>query len=192
MLAYTAVRLPASGADGRRYQLFDSAGHLLLVADQGSPWLPDDPTHHVRFARPDGTAVASLDLPWLNAETPEAKRSFAIVYDDAVYALVSRSKRANADEDRLAVWLLEVEGQAWLMVQETLDSVPRISLFDEVPGDLAIYGSPQDAGLPDPIGVVSASGEEDGRFAITFPAGELEQAPLMALALTFLLDEQSE
>ena len=191
MLSYTAVRLPASGADGRRYQLFDSVGHLLLVADQGSPWLPDDPTHHVRFARPDGTSIAWLDLPWLNAETPEAKRSFAIVYDDAVYALVSRSKRANADEDRLAVWLLEVEGQAWLMVQEMLDGVPRISLFDEVPGDLAIYGSPQDAGLPDPIGVVSGSEEDDSRFAITFPAGELEQAPLMALALTFLLDEQS-
>lgn len=191
MLAYTAVRLPAFEGGGRRYQLFDSAGHLLLIADQGSPWLPDDPTHHVRFARPDGTAIASLDLPWLNAETPEAKRSFAIVYDDAVYALVSRSKRADADEDRLASWTLEVEGQMWLMVQETIDGVPRISLFDELPGDLTVYGSPADAGLPDPIGVVSGSGEDDGRFAITFPAGELDQAPLMALALTFLLDEQT-
>lgn len=192
MLAYSAVRLPAAGADGHRYQLFDSAGHLLLIADQGSPWLPDDPTHHVRFARPDGTAIASLDLPWLNAETPEAKRSFAIVYDDAVYALVNRSAAASEEEDRLAVWTLEVEGQKWLMVQEMVNGTPRISLFDEVPGDLAIYGTPEEAGLPDPIGVVSGSGEDDGRFAITFPAGELDQAPLMALALTFLLDEQSQ
>lgn len=192
MLAYTAVRLPAAGAEGRRYQLFDSAGHLLLVSDQGSPWLPDDPYHHVRFARPDGTPIASLDLPWLTANDPKGKPSFAIVYDDAVYALVSQASTAEPEEDRLAVWTIEVQGLQWIVVEQTIEGAPCLCLFDDAPGNLAIYGTPEDAGLHDPIGRVSARLEEDGRFAITLPAGELEHAPLLALALVYLVDEPSE
>ena len=44
----------APGEAARRYHLFDRADQLLLVADQGSAWLPNEATPQVRFARPDG------------------------------------------------------------------------------------------------------------------------------------------
>ena len=50
-------RLAAESDATRQYHLFDGAGTLVLVADQGSPWLTEN-RYHVRFARPDGQPVA--------------------------------------------------------------------------------------------------------------------------------------
>ena len=40
MISYRVRRLHAPGDAARRYHLFDRADQLLLVADQGSAWLP--------------------------------------------------------------------------------------------------------------------------------------------------------
>ncbi len=180
-------RLPATG-NGRRYHLYDKEEQLLLVADHGSPWLPKDPCKHVRFAKPDGRPVASLDLPWQeNGRKKHKHTSYAIIYDFAVYAIINEYGRSlDGDPLSLPYYLMEVEGVRWLVCGGCEQDL-FLGFYDDVPDGLAVFTEPQDATLPEPIGRVQ-SAQTIHDFQIKLPVDSFSQASLLSLALIFLVD----
>lgn len=197
MVSFRIRRLPDSDEHGRRYHLFDRADQLLLVADQGSPWLPAGDGAQVRFARPDGERVASMDLPSLAGHKPDKKLNYAIIYEHAVYALLTamdlssgtgslaQAAAAPGKFDRLVI---EVEGHKWLGLCWTGgEEGPLIVLYDAGATGLSASIDPESADLPEPIGLLEVgTGEYD--FDLTLPAGRLSQSPLLGLALVYLVD----
>lgn len=196
MISYRIRRLPGDGDSARRYHLFDRADRLLLVADEGSEWLPADDGPQVRFARPDGERVATMDLPRPADRRADKKQDFAIIYEHAVYALItamdlssstgSLSRAAAVGTfDRLVI---EVEGNKWLGLCWTgQEDGPLLVLYDAEAGGLATTVDPESTDLPAPIGLLEA-GAGDYDFDLTLPAGQPKQGPLLGLALVFLVD----
>ena len=183
------------GEAGRRYHLYDRSDQLLLVADQGSPWLPEAP--QVLFARPDGERVATMDLPRPDDRRPDKKQNYAVIYEHAVYALITAldlssgtgalrppPAAAGATFDRLVI---EVEGQKWLGLCWTGGEGPLLILYDIEASDLSPSVDAEAADLPAPIGLLEV-GTGDFDFDLTLPAGRLAQGPLLGLALVFLVD----
>ena len=181
------LRLPSGLPTIRRYHLFDKKGKMILVADHGTPWLPNDPQQHVRFALPSGDIVATMDLTW--AAKPERNGrqhiAYAIIVDHAVYAIINKywhTKKANAQ----SYFVVEVAETLWLVLGKESDN-QHYSLYGEVPSDLMIYDEPQQADLPDPIGYLYADlGEFD--FNIVMPTHQINYPALVSLALIFLVD----
>jgi hypothetical protein len=188
-----------NGEPARRYHLFDRAEALLLVADQGSPWLPADLPPQVRFSRPDGDRLATMDLPRGDDRRPDRKQNYAIIYEHAVYALITSldlsggTAALNAPPpagpptfDRLVI---EVEGHRWLGLRwnEEGDNGPLLVIYDAAAADLPNAVDPEAADLPEPIGLLEV-GAGDYDYDLTLPAGRLAQTPLLALALAYLVD----
>lgn len=176
--------------NGRRYHLYDAQGQLILVADHGSPWLPSDPRRHVRFARPDGYPLASLDLPWRPGESAKRQKhvSYAIIFDHAVYAIVN--EHAQKERAELPYFTVEVEGMQWLALPLPEPSV-LLALYDEIPNGLGVYKDAVAEQMLDPVAWIrAATGDYD--FYAKFPSGALDQSALVALALIFLADRFGE
>ena len=195
MVSYRIRRLPAGDEAGRRYHLYDRSDQLLLVAEQGSPWLPEAP--QVRFARPDGERVATMDLPLPDDRRPDKKQNYAVIYEHAVYALITALDLssgtgalrpppavAGATFDRLVI---EVEGHKWLGLCWTGEGGPLLILYDLETSDLLPTVDAEAADLPEPIGLLEV-GTGDFDFDLTLPAGRLAQGSLLGLALIYLVD----
>lgn len=187
MVSYKIRRLHAEGDRDRRYHLFDRADQLILIAEQGSAWLPEEQRHQVRFARPNGEPIATMDLPRPDERRPAKSQDYAVIYDHAVYALISAPAPARSSTgarfDRLVI---EVEGNRWLALCWPGGREALLVIYDADAGGLSTYIDPDSADLPEPIGLVEAGDEYD--FNMTLPAGRLAQAPLLGLALVFLID----
>ncbi len=200
MVSYRIRRLPMNGEPARRYHLFDRAEALLLVADQGSPWLPPDLLPpQVRFSRPDGERVATMDLPPPDERRADRKQNYAIIYEHAVYALITALDLSGGTAalnaplpagpptfDRLVI---EVEGYRWLGLRwtEEGENGPLLVIYDADAAGLSTAVDPEAADLPEPIGLLEV-GAGDYDFDLTLPAGRLAQAPLLGLALAYLVD----
>jgi hypothetical protein len=187
MVSYTIRRLHAAGDRDRRYHLFDRADQLLLVADLGSAWLPADQDHQVRFARPNGDPVATMDLPQPDDRRPVKSRDYAIIFEHAVYALISArsssKSQQDAEFDRLVI---EVEGHRWLALCWPGGREALMVIYDADAADIPTHIDPASTDLPEPIGVVEDGGEAE--FHVTLPAGRPAQGHLLAMALVFLID----
>jgi len=186
-MIFKVKRLHRATESGRRYHLFDEDHHLLLVADQGSTWLPEEPQTHqtqrVRFAKPNGEQIALLDLPRTSGAISGKAASYAIIFNHAVYALFSE---LAADPNSPSDYLLEVEGNRWLVARQEQDSLVSLNIYDQFPADIEIYAETE---LPEPIGSIrSAEGDYD--FTISLPSEELSQAPLIALALVIVVESR--
>ncbi len=201
MISYRVRRLHAADEPTRRYHLFDRADQLLLVADQASPWLPADTPPHVRFARPDGERMASMDLPRAGDRRPEKQQNYAIIYEHAVYALITAPVRPSSvgaagplpPHGQAMVWpfgrlMIEVEGHRWLALRWREPMGPLLVIYDAAAAGLSLTVDRDSADLPEPIGLLEA-GAGDYDFELTLPAGRLEHGPLLGLALVFLVDQ---
>lgn len=192
MVSYRVRRLHEDEDRARHYHLFDGTGQLLVVADQGSEWLPAGDLPQVRFARPDGERVASMDLPRLDERRPDRKQNYAVIYEHAVYALITAMDlTSNTSEltaqprfDRLVI---EVEGNRWLGLRWTEHEGPLLILYDMAATGLSAQVDPEATHLPEPLGLIEV-GTGDFDFDLTLPAGRLMQGPLLGLALVFLVD----
>ena len=188
----------AAGEMARRYHLFDRADQLLLVADQGSAWLPADQPPGVRFARADGERVASMDLPRPTDRRPERQHNYAIIHEHAVYALITTPVRPPSGatgpltSSSGIVWpfmrlMLEVEGHRWLGLRWREEAGPLLVLYDAAAAGLSLAVERDSSDLPEPLGLLEV-GAGDYDFDLTLPAGRLEQGALVGLALVFLID----
>ncbi len=188
----------APGEMARRYHLFDRADQLLLVADQGSAWLPADQPPGVRFARADGERVASMDLPRPTDRRPERQHNYAIIHEHAVYALITTPVRPPSGatgpltSSSGIVWpfmrlMLEVEGHRWLGLRWREEAGPLLVLYDAAAAGLSLAVERDSSDLPEPLGLLEV-GAGDYDFDLTLPAGRLEQGALVGLALVFLID----
>lgn len=198
MISYRVRRLHPPGEPGRRYHLFDRGEHLLLVADQGNAWLPANEPPKVLFARPDGERVASMDLPLATDRRPEKQQNYAVIYEHAVYALITAPIRPAVGTGPLpphgaaVVWpfgrlMIEVEGQRWLALRWRGEEGPLLVIYDAAGAGLSLTVDRDSADLPEPIGLLEV-GAGDYDFDLTLPAGRLEQGALLGLALAFLVD----
>ena len=192
MVSYRVRRLPATDESARRYHLYDRADQLLLVADQGSAWLPADQPPQVRFARPDGERVASMDLPrGEDRRPPDKKQNYAVIYEHAVYALITATEIQNGTGPLspgprpFSQLVIEVEGNRWLALRWPGEEGPLLTLY-ETDGWSSTHLDPESADLPEPIGLIEV-GAGDFDFDLTLPSGRLEQGPLLGLALVYLV-----
>jgi hypothetical protein len=194
MVSYRVRRLHKADEQARHYHLFDGTDQLLLVADQGSAWLPTGDPPQVRFARPDGERTASMDLPRPGIR-PDRKQNYAVIYEHAVYALITAMDLSSGTAplappatlrhfDRLVI---EVEGNRWLALRWTEHEGPLLILYDMAATGLSAHVDPEAADLPEPIGLIEI-GTGDFDFDLTLPSGRLAQGPLLGLALVYLLD----
>ena len=197
MISYRVRRLHAPGEAARRYHLFDRADQLLLVADQGSAWLPADQPPQVRFARPDGERIASMDLPRATDRRPERQHNYAIIHEHAVYALITTPVRPSSGATGPLtgsgiVWpfsrlMIEVEGHRWLGLRWREEAGPLLVLYDAAAAGLSLAVERDSSDLPEPLGLLEV-GAGDYDFDLTLPVGRLEQGALVGLALAFLVD----
>lgn len=182
-------RLPAEDK-GRRYHLYDEHDQLILVADHGSPWIPEEPTRHVVFARPNGDPIATLDLPERNGDGKRQKgTSYAVIHEHAVYAIINEHGPENgrkAKPNELPYYTVEVEGMRWLALPHT-DPHTLFALYEEVPSGVDVYGEQVAEELPPPVAAVHpvADGYD---FVVEMPEERLQQSALLLLALIFLVD----
>jgi hypothetical protein len=183
-MIFKVKRLHDATDAGRRYHLFDEAHHLLLVADQGSPWLPEEPQGRVRFARPNGEQFATLDLPRAGSAPAAKKASYAVIFNHAVYAIFNE---LSADPNSPPDYLLEVEGNRWLVTREEQESLASLNIYEQFPADVERYSETDDQ---EPIGSVRPAGDEYGDydFTISLPSEQLSQTPLIALALVVMVE----
>ena len=164
------------------YHLYNAEDRIALVADHGSPWLPKEPFRHVRFARPDGHPVASLDLPWVSERRGRQEvTSYAVIFDHAVYAIINAHV---AGSQPFPFHIAEVEGHRWLVMPDGQSQ----HIYAGVPAGLAYCEDPQELDLPDVIGTVSVLANTVSVELNLPPDDALHEAALFALTLAFLLD----
>ncbi|MCA9929538.1 MAG: hypothetical protein KC419_13725 [Anaerolineales bacterium] len=181
------VRLSSEWPGAKLYHLYDKKGKLRVVADHGTPWLPVDPQQHVRFARPSGDLVATMDLTWLPKQQRNGRHhvAYAIIIDHAVYAILNKYWDGN-DNQAAPYFVLEAGEELWLALDKPHED-RHYTLYDEVPSDLMITSDPQQSQLPEPIGYLyQGLGEYD--YNIVFPTEQLQHPALVSLALIFLID----
>ncbi len=190
MLAYVVRRTSNEGDGPTLYHLFDEAADLLFVAQPGQPDPGDEVpiNRHIYFRKPNGLVVASLDLPWTDAARRDQSPQYALIHDDAVYALLTGAGPVSGDEP-FQLCSVEVEGKRWIGLRPTGDDQLLLSLYEDVASDLSIYGDVDADDLPDPVAVVE-SAESDNLFHVRVARGKLIQPGLMALALVLLVDRQ--
>jgi len=187
MVSYKVRCLHADGDRDRRYHLFDRADQLLLVADQGSAWLPPEQEQQVRFARANGELVATMDLSRPDERRPTKGRDYAIIFDHAVYALISAPASTRfPSEARFDRLVIEVEGNRWLALCWPGGLEALMVIYDADASGISTHIHPDSADLPEPIGLVETGSDCD--FNLTLPAGRLAQAPLLGMALVFLIN----
>ena len=187
MFDYGIQRLPPVAGD-RRYHLFDNQGELELVADFGSPWLPNEPGKQVRFARSDGRLVATLDFPddVFRRKGKEVDKSYAIIFDYAVYAIINELLLESA-EQLAASFSVEAGGNQWLLVPAG-GQTNEFGLH-RLPRGYGHYLQPASAELPEPASVIRREAANFD-YTATVEHDALAQPGLVILALVFLLDGQ--
>ncbi len=137
-----------------------------------------------------------MDLPRPDERRADRKQNYAVIYEHAVYALITAMDLSSGTGslaasptpfsfDRLVI---EVEGSKWLGLRwSEADDGPLLVLYDAAASDLPTGVDPESADLPEPIGLLEVgAGEYD--FDLTLPAGRLAQGSLLGLALVFLID----
>ena len=188
-------RIKVSGASsegGQRCQLFVGRERLSLVADFGAPWL-DQERGKVRISRPSGDTIASLQFPGLavTSKGGQSRISYALIYDDAVYAIFTKYPWPDPDNSAaLPYFLIEAEEKRWLALGGRTNgrsSPLKFTLCDNPPGDLQVYADPLDVCGADPVGEIDEAGK--GEFNITLLDGRFRQPQLILLALVFLIHQ---
>ena len=178
---------PFEGAS--RYHLFNDEGQLVLVADYRSPWLPDDGVRQVRFAKPDGSPIASLDLPQnLHGNGRlDAEVSYAIIFDYAVYAIITENNRSPRQPDPVTTYYtIELEGNKWLVLPTKGDG-SIYGLYNNLPTGFNHHIQFDVEDLPEAAGRIRKA-VEGFDFVATIPLSKLRQRELVSMALVFLID----
>ncbi|MBK8988997.1 MAG: hypothetical protein IPM39_23485 [Chloroflexi bacterium] len=175
----------------QRCHLYVGRNRLSLVGDFGSPWLKDEPGK-IRLARPSGEAIASLEFPGLKTVSKggNPRISYALIYDHAVYAIITKYPWPNPDKPEGAPYFeIETEGQRWLAFNRVVDGrSPTTSyvLCDNAPAHFQPYTQPLDDCLKDPVGQIDR--QSDGsEFVIMLPDGRFRQPQIILLSLVFLI-----
>lgn len=201
MAIYRVRRTSTDGDETvRGYQLFDRSDQLMLVADRVTLRQPTGDAFQVRFSQPGDLRVASMDLPRLADRRPDKKQNYAIIYEHAVYAMITTMDLSSGTGplfprppvtnkfDRLVI---EAEGHRWLGLRPASDSEgPLLTLYDAAASDLPATIDPESADLPEPIGFIERR-TDDYHFDLALPVGRLAQAALLGLALVYLIDGQA-
>ena len=185
-----AVRRLALG-DLPNYHLLDESGTVLMVADQTVAPKVDE-RRQVRLARPDGKLLAVLDLPQTSTTEGQGVESadYAIIYDYAVYAILSVHHRSDVAEEMAATYFtLEVEGEKWLALWHAEED-NCYALYDQIPGNIHTYRNVAELELPPSIGRI-CRGEEKVAYTVTLNPGRLRHTGMVVLALAFLIDSHN-
>jgi len=178
------------------YQLFSDSAKLLLVADVAR--YPEDASRRrVRFVRPDGTLLATMELPPEGEDTQvELNPDYAIIQDYAVYAIVSR-RRFTADDEadaakvgRAAFYTLETEGDSWLVLPAT-EAGNEFFLYGRFMDSVRAYDDLLENNLPPQIGHIYPVEGEEHYLEVELTTRRWRQTTLVVLALTFLLESLS-
>ena len=186
MIHFDVRRLPIVDSD-RRYHLSDDQEQLLLVADYKSPWLANDPAAYVRLARPDGELVATLDLTNARPSSNQPARggSYALIYDYAVYAIITRMVLEDAQQP---LYLIEAEGERWLALAQDEEPL-RYALYDRAPARLDSRRAPETSQLAEPVGSVRRDSASHD-YTVELPGENLRRPKIVSLALVFLIDNE--
>lgn len=191
-MEYRIKFLEASSEGEQRCHLYVGQERLSLVADFGTPWL-DEERGKVRFSRPSGDTIASLQFPGLEVTSKggQPRVSYALIYNDAVYAILTKYPWPDPDnEGALPYFMIEVEEQRWLALGGRVNgrSAPlKFTLCDNPPGDLHVYADPLDVCGANPIGEIDET--DEGEFSVILPDGRFRQPQLILLALVFLIHQ---
>lgn len=187
-------RLYPQEAAMRGYHLFDGEGALVMVAEHGTPWLPEKDQHLVRFAYPNAQAVASMDLSGVPTPSKHGleRTSYAIIYDLAVYAIISEYRQPDGAVNQGGIpphYVLEVDGCRCLLVERPSTEAhdKRFALYESVSVDALVVDAADNDSLPAALGQIATPAAMHD-FQVSLPDGRLRQPSLVALALTFLVD----
>lgn len=170
------------------YTLQDAHGASLLIADQTSG-PPPDARRQIRLARPSGRLVATIDIPQVvTPSVEEEQRSdYAIIHEYAVYAIISVRRRplSDAQPEAALYFILEVEGETWLVLPHP-DQADCYAFYDEVPAGLHTYDNLTEVDLPSSIGQICRSDEEH-LLTISLEPVRLVHTDLVVLSLALLI-----
>lgn len=192
-MEYTVKFLPSDSDSIRRCHLYVGQNRLSLVADYGTPWLADD-SGKVRFSRPSGDTLASLEFPGLKTTSKgsQSRTSYALIYDHAVYAIFNQHAWPDeADPEALPYFVIETEGKRWLALSGDIDGRSPTAQFvfcDNAPANLQAYTQPMDDCLADPVGQITWQ-TDTSDYLVTLPDGRFRQPQLILLALVFLIHQ---
>jgi len=192
-MEYTVKFLRSDSEAARRGHLYVGQNRLSLVADFGTPWLAND-SGKVRFSRPSGDALASLEFPGLKATSKggQMRTSYALIYDHAVYAIFNQHAWPDGEApDALPYFVIETEGQRWLALSSDIDGRSPTAPFvfcDNAPANLHAYGQPMDDCLAHPVGQITWQADT-ADYLVTLPDGRFRQPQLVLLALVFLIHQ---
>ena len=186
---FTVLRTTHEPDEHLTYVLNDASGSSLLLADQmQSP--PPDSRRQVRFARPSGRLVATIDLPQQARSTLEESRrvDYAIIHEYAVYAIMSVRRRLPSDSAAQSslYYTLEVEGETWLILPHPEEEA-CYTFYDEVPAGLQTYDTLTELDLPPGIGRI-CKGEDEVILSATLEPRRLMHTYLVILGLALLID----
>ncbi len=192
-MEYTVRFLKTDSSTTQRCHLYVGQSRLSLVADYGTPWLAND-AGKVRFSRPSGETLASLEFPGLKATSKggQSRTSYALIYDHAVYAIFNQLVWPDEDDpEALPYFVIETEGERWLALsgqQNGRSSTPQFVLCDQAPANLQAYAQAMDDCLADPVGQISWPGDP-AEYVMLLPDGRFRQPQLILLALVFLIHQ---
>ncbi|HZD10314.1 MAG TPA: hypothetical protein VE553_03150 [Candidatus Binatia bacterium] len=187
---FTVQRTAPEAAEPPTYILRDAHGSALLQADQ-SHGPPPESRRQIRLARTNGKLVATIDLPQSSTASADQEQrvDYAIIHDYAVYAIISVHRRPAADGSggAGAYYVLEVEGETWLVLPHAEEDA-CYAFYDEVPAGLHTYDTLTELDLPPNIGRICRNGDDSALFINLEPL-RLEHTDLVVLALALLLDQ---
>ncbi|RMG97661.1 MAG: hypothetical protein D6706_08050 [Chloroflexi bacterium] len=181
VMKFRVRRLRTAWPNASVLQLYDARETLLLVADFGTPWLPDVERGRVRLARPNGRVVGWLNLPE-GKEGRGVPGSYVLVRDDAVYGLIS----VFDEEGKRPYFFVEAEQARWLVTGHRFSPLDY-GIFDEVPASMNVYADPADSISSEPIGRVWETAV-NADLHITLPGEQLAFASFITLALAYLIN----
>ena len=180
MMVFYVKRLNLDPKSGLRYHLFDGKGIILLVTDPGEGE-QEKIYRQVRLSRPDGKVVAMLEMG-KGDPTPKGL-DYAIVYDDAVYAVIGKRSRP----EHPPYFILEAEQEKWLILPRP-GFAQSYLIFDHVPAGFGRYRQDIELDNEQAIGQISLTGG-DYHYHINLNNRRLHQSPLVILTLIFLINE---
>lgn len=170
------------------FHLYDQHHKLRLVADFGTPWLLAEYAGHVRFARPSGQPIASMDMNSAARKQRYGRfqTSHAMILDHAVYAILNKFWDDAPENETLPYFVVEVADHAWLLLGKS-EPEWQYKLYAAPSRSLAVMSQPDEADLPEPTGHVYAGvGPYD--YQVEFEETTFAQPALMALAAVFLIN----
>lgn len=186
---FTVQRTTPEAGEPPSYVLYGERGNTLLMADQIESADPES-RRQIRLARPSGRLVATIDLPQVAANVVDdsQRTDYAVIHEYAVYAIISVRRRpvAEATAQPPVYYLLEVEGETWLVLPDPEKS-GCFAFYDEVPAGLHTYDTLTELDLPAGIGDICRNGDE-WRVTVRLEPRRLLHTDLVVLALALLID----